>query len=143
MAQTQQATVTAKYVNWPKDGKRFGSIKTPEGEMYWGEKPQLDRIAQGSTVTFEWEPQTWGEKPVKVIKLVHGTSQPTPAPANGQAAPAPRPMSNSAPVKDEEAIFVTGVVGRAMGSGQFTTQDVKLLTLAAAEAYREWKNARH
>jgi hypothetical protein len=33
-------------------------------------------------------------------------------------------------------IFVTGVVGRAMGSGSFGVTDIDLLTKAALAAYR-------
>lgn len=38
---------------------------------------------------------------------------------------------------NEWSIFVTGIVGRAMGSGKFAATDIKGLTLAALEAWYE------
>lgn len=53
----------------------------------------------------------------------------------------PRPAATPARGNDSEAIFVTGVVGRAMGSGQFGVNEIKMLTVAAVQAYRIWHGA--
>ena len=64
----------------------------------------------------------------------HGTGHQAGAGRPAGAAQSRPPNGNP----DAEAIFVTGIVGRSMGSGKFDATDIKLLTLAAAEAYGAW-----
>ncbi len=51
----------------------------------------------------------------------------------GQALPGARTPTGS----QERMIFVTGVTGRAMGSGVFTPEHIRILALAAADAWDE------
>lgn len=53
-----------------------------------------------------------------------------PPPVGNASPPQEPPVDNHA-----EQIFVTGVVGRAMGSGKFGITDIKALTFAAKEAF--------
>ena len=118
-----QATVVCKFVNPPKPGKRYGSVKDPAG-IYWSLPPNLvSQVTQGASILVNYEETPEGYKNIKSIV-------PTAQPQARQNTP-----SNS----NEEAIFVTGCVGRALGSGQFGISDIKILTLSAAEAYRAWK----
>ncbi len=59
------------------------------------------------------------------------------APNYAQQAPqAPQVDYAAKEAEKVEGMFIMAVVGRAMGSGQFTMTDVKPLTLAAVEAWR-------
>lgn len=119
-------TIVAKQVWAPKEGKKFGSVVTPDKTRYMGTASILSGIKKDSTIVVDLESQKWGEDTVQVIKRVVQAVPNTPTPASSQSA--------------SEDIFVTGVVGRAMGSGQFAVTDIKLLTLAAVQAYRDWKH---
>lgn len=120
-----QATVTVKFVNQPKDGKKKGSIKTMDGQTYgvWADK--LNQFQQGKTYELEYESEEWQGKTylnAKKWKEVAGQTNATAASNVGS---------------NDRAMFITGVVGRAMGSGQFPATELKLLTLAAADAWAE------
>ena len=124
MAQT--ATITVQYANGPKGNAKSGSVKDTNGG-YWGipaDKLSFWEGMKGKTVAVQYEEREYNGRTYKNIKGCMGAAQPA---ANGTSS------SNA------EDIFVTGVVGRAMGSGQFGLSDIKALTLAAVEAYREWK----
>ena len=118
-------TIVAHQVYPPNTGKKFGRVLTPDKTAYMGTASILSGIQPKTTIVVDLEEQTWGDKKVQVIQRVIQAAPNTPAPVGAQSA--------------SEDIFVTGVVGRAMGSGKFAVTDIKLLTLAAAEAYREWK----
>ena len=64
---------------------------------------------------------------VSSVKIVDGTEATTSVSSGGIS-------KNSTQRLD---IFVTGVVGRAMGSGQFSQMDIKGLTRNAVEAFNE------
>ncbi len=64
---------------------------------------------------------------VSSVKVVDGTEATTSVSSGGNS-------KNSTQRLD---IFVTGVVGRAMGSGQFSQVDIKGLTRNAVEAFNE------
>jgi hypothetical protein len=99
--------------------------------------------------------ETWGKgSDAKVVHIVGGrpgaagstgpaaplAAPPTPPAAAPSAAPAGHNSARMSNVDGKDAmIFVTGVVGRAMGSGKFETQDVPLLAKAALAAWNEIK----
>ena len=64
---------------------------------------------------------------VSSVKVVDGTEANTSVSSGG----------NSKSSTQRLDIFVTGVVGRAMGSGQFSQVDIKGLTRNAVEAFNE------
>lgn len=117
-------TVVARQVYMPKPGKKYGAIVTPENERFNGLADQLRGVQKGATVALDYHDDIWGDSPVRVIQSI-----------KTMAAPAPGPSSGGGSHADQRMIFITGVVGRAMGSGQFSSDDVKILTLAADAAY--------
>ena len=119
------ATVTVKFVNQPREGKKKGNIKTADGQQYgvWADK--LSQFQPGKTYEIEYESEEWQGKTyhnVKKFKEVAGQTN---------ASAAANVGSN------DRAMFITGIVGRAMGSGQFPATEIKLLTLAAADAWAD------
>lgn len=132
-----QTTVTPQYVNAPKQGKKYGSIKMQDGSRFPVPGHLIHNFAKGMATTIEYEQQNWGDGMVDVVTNVVGGDAPAPQQAGQAAQQAFAPPAQMAPQSDQaEDIFVTGVVGRAMGSGAFTATDVSLLTKAAIEAWR-------
>lgn len=113
------ATVTVDFVNQPKEGKKFGSIKTKELE-YISVKPEdLAKFSKGSKYQIEYTQTDQGYK--NFVRIV--------AQSNGVA---PNGSRNADSARD---IYVTGVVGRAMGSGKFGMDEIGLLTAKAIAAW--------
>lgn len=72
-------SIVAKWVNPPKDGKKYGSIKTQEGFTYFATSSVLSNASKGP-LTVDWEEQKWGQgDPVKVVTRII----PPPAQSNG------------------------------------------------------------
>lgn len=110
--------VTIEFVNQPKEGKRFGSIKTKE-IGYVGVKPaDLSQFTKGSQYQIEYAERGEYKDFVRIV-----------AKANGQA---PNGSRNADSARD---IFVTGVVGRSMQSGKFGLDEIGLLTARAVTAW--------
>jgi len=75
---------------------------------------------------------------VMVVRDVPGGSVTAPMPSSFPATPTHASGHvNGAKIGESAArqIFVTGIVGRAMGSGKFTPSDLEALTSAAITAY--------
>ena len=53
-----------------------------------------------------------------------------------QESPKARPVSNGIN-KNDRLIFVTGVVGRSMGSGHFSVEDINALTKNAVKSFND------
>lgn len=124
---TTQATLTPKYVNQPLPGKKLGSIKDQQDVKWFVDPGLLGSFHQGTAITVEWEPMKFsdGKESKKITGVVHGAA---PAQSNG-AAPA---MGNNNTGRE---IFITGVVGRSMGSGKFAIAEMTALTAAAMAAW--------
>jgi len=83
---------------------------------------------------------------VKDVRVAHNHTMENDYPVEMQSAspapspaPNPRPMNNSMNKNDTQRmdIFVTGVVGRSMGSGHFSVQDISDLTKNAVKAFND------
>lgn len=143
-----QATIQVKYNNDPKPGKKMANVKDASGVTYFY-YPDKMGFQPGETVTIDYEVQDWGGKPMNVIKAIVPNGYQGPQQAAPQASPVqykhdgPTARAGSFPAPNgngsnkDELIFVTGVVGRAMGSGKFDFNDIGTLTKAAKVAYHE------
>lgn len=120
---------TLRYVNPPKDGKKMGSVVAEDGTRYFAYPDQYGGVSPGDVVNLEPQPANFGGTDVMTVKK--GTR--VERIGSGGSAPAPKVQSQA------EEIFVTGVVGRAMGSGKFGAGDILSLTTQAAAAYQAWK----
>ena len=147
-----------KYINDPKPGGKYGSIKTAQGITIMVPPDLLPGFRVGMSCEISTKQQTWGTGTPDERLVTIATSGPTgPVQAQGVQAgyqganqgPAnPRPNTGFQPrvvqgggrpgeAQPDQArhIFITGVVGRAMGSGKFTASEIPVLTQAAGEAY--------
>jgi hypothetical protein len=143
---------TVKYVNEPREATgKYGNIKSPEGVTIMVPKDMLHLFQAGTTVDIPTKPQTWGQGTESERQVIIATAGPGgySPPSRGQGGPIgvqrntgfqPRVVQNPpalAPrtTDQEKMIFVTGVVGRSMGSGKFAASEIPVLTQAALIAW--------
>lgn len=135
--------IQVKYVNPPKKANgKYGNVKTAEGKTYFVAIAALGQFSPGASYDVTTEAQTWGSDAVEVITKVNSaqTNAASNAAQNAQVSAAqtgetakptpPRPANDNG-----MHIFVTGVVGRAMGSGKYGLPDVAPLAEAAKHAW--------
>ena len=117
--------ITVAAIGEPK-GRGPGSAKTPDGKWfkYWTDKITLVKGASYDVETYDKDNN--GRTDTFISKAKEARDE-APARSNGHG--------NGYAPKDERMIFITGVVGRAMGSGQFASTDIKILTLGADDAW--------
>lgn len=129
-------TINIKYVNPANPGKKYGSIKDANGVSYFVAKDEVSRFQPGTTVSIETETQDWSGKSVTVVKSGPATAGPGPTiTREGVSTPTNTYSPPPRAANDSRQIFVTGVVGRAMGSGKFEPSHIEALTVAAMAAY--------
>ena len=111
-----EVEITVQYVNFPKEGKRRGSIKTAEGEYYWADAATLKRFSKGEVCTLEYDssPKEGGGE-WRTIKRKVSTSA---------TAPVPQFRNPTAP-KDSIQIFVTAIL-----KGMVSPQDTQASIIA-------------
>jgi hypothetical protein len=149
-----------KYLNPPREGGKYGSLKSTNGITIMVPPDLLQLFALGTTVEISTKQQTWGAGTQDERLVTIATSGPLQGntgsvqnmgpslgyQAANQGAANQRPntgfqprvvQGGGTPPQADQArhIFITGVVGRAMGSGKFTASEIPVLTQAAGEAY--------
>ena len=149
-------------VTFPQPGRKFGKLQLTDGQMLWVPPELLGQFRGGMVAEVGTKQQTWGQgadaRQVTIVTTgpmqgggpVQGQSygQGYGQPAVQQAPQRPNTgfqptvyegggRSYGAGKTDGEAkmIFVTGVVGRAMGSGKFTASEIAVLAQEAARTY--------
>lgn len=137
-----QATVIPKFVNQPEPPKRkSGSIVFEhEGQQIRVAVPpeQIHAFAPGQAIGITWAPQSFQGRDGNMVnynKLMSINTPAAPAPANqaaSQSPQAPAPAKNSQSME----MAVMGIVGRAMGSGQFAPADIPHLMMEAKVAWQ-------
>jgi hypothetical protein len=141
---TQKAWVSPQFINQPKPGKKKGSIKDNVLGYVWMDPDALNHFKRGQRIYIEYSDDGNFKNLVGFPNPAPHQVAPQPqqmAPAVPRQAPPPRPMQPNfpAPATDVDPtamnIFVTGIVGRALGSGHFQAQDISQLTLEAKRAF--------
>jgi hypothetical protein len=149
--------IAIRYVNFPKPGGKYGSLKLMDGTMIMVPPDLLGQFRAGVACEITTKQQTWGDSPVTIA--TSGPLQGPTGPVQGQQGyggyqgPVSRETSqrpnmgfqprviqgggnpNAKSPDEARMIFVTGVVGRAMGSGKFAASEIPVLAQAAAEAF--------
>ena len=140
--------INIKWVNPAKPDKKFGSIKSVEGETYWVPAHMVSQFQPNTTVDVPTQSAKWGTSIVQVVSGHAQASAPSaaawskpqvPEPARSVPANYSTPASGNMDRKDA-LIFITGLVGRAMGSGQFKPSDIETLTHEATKAWFSLKD---
>ena len=106
--------ITVQYVNFPKEGKRRGNVKTSDGVYYWTDAATLKRFSQGEVCTIQYDtaPKDGGGEWRTIVRKI----------STSAAAPAPNFRSQTSP-KDSQQIFVTALL-KEMVSGADTQATV-------------------
>ena len=120
-----QTSVTIKYVNPAKPGKKMGSIKTEDGTYYavWPDK--LAKLSAGSTVEIEYEQE--GD-----IKFLRNILSPI-----GNGAYSQTGGSKGTPQQSVE-MFVMGFLNRLyIGKGEFDEDIVANQIISLRRAWRD------
>lgn len=131
---------------YPNPGKKYAVIEQG-GVRYRALGAYANYFQLGQAVNIAFEVQNWakaGEPPSNqnIITSINGlavTGQQGPVRGGDQPAPTP-PSAPAIPqgrTDESESIFITGIVGRAMGSGKFGMDDILGLTQRARVA---WQN---
>ena len=126
-------TITAAYINQPKPGKKWGNIKSDSGEVYFAAWEKIRNVGSGNNVEGDYQDKSFLDgKAYKYLDSVRilGSISNSVVQANGN----PAPYAGGGSVQSMH-IFVTGVVGRAMGSGKFAASDMVELTKNAMTAW--------
>jgi hypothetical protein len=144
-----QATVTIAYLDPPtREGAKNWKLKDKAGVSYSTPALMAQSLQVGQTVVIDYKEKEYQGKKFNMVEYVGPANGPAPAPMpaaaprldhrdfHGTPVPAPKP-SNGPPSQDKH-IFVTGTVGRAMGSGKFDPQDIRVLTEFACAAWDEF-----
>ena len=99
---TETAEITVAYINDPKPGKKWGTIKATDGNYYWGPPSMLSRYKPGETCKVEFE---LGGNDGTLRTLRHKID--VPQALARPSAPPPRARTNPT---DSEQIFVMCMV---------------------------------
>jgi hypothetical protein len=151
--------VSIAQVTFPQPGRKFGKLQLNDGQTLWVPPELLGQFRGGMVAEVGTKQQTWGQGtdarqvtivttgpmqggmlPQQATPYGQGYGQPTAqqAPQRPNTGFQPRVYEGGGRQKtDGEAkmIFVTGVVGRAMGSGKFTASEIAVLAQEAARTY--------
>ena len=109
-------------------------VQNEKGDWHLFGKGRPPTIISGTPVTFEAQKSQNGRG--WNYTNLRSTGEATNPSLGASKAP---DQGGFRPNSDEQ-IFITGIVGRAMGSGQFSVTDIVGLTLAAAEAWQALQN---
>lgn len=151
MDQTVQVQIEAVY---PRKDRRPASIKTAAGD-YFGlpdgyaalglQQGMVGEVTyytkQGNQGKVFYNATKWNGQDIPKGQAI--PAQPImQQPLHPQAVVTPQPVQQPIPTQQqmnesvkEEAIFITGIVGRSMQSGQFSITDIDALTKAARAAW--------
>ena len=120
-----QIELTIQYVNPPKTGKRFGSIKSSEGDTYWGSGQTINQFRQGEVCQIEYTESTGQDGMVwkRISKKLAGMAQPQ------KVIPQVRAQTNP---RDQKQIFITALLKETV-----TPTDTKTMLIARAQMLAE------
>ncbi len=125
-----------KYVNPAKEGKRYGTIKTQEGQTYMLPVGMTDAFQPGTTVEVPVKQETWGkDAEAKVVHIINGR----PAGSMAQvpnAATLPAAAPQAAPPPQQPTASTHGFV-RPTGT---CNKDVLITATALMKSFIETGN---
>ena len=124
------ADITVQYVNFPKPGKKNGSIKTSEGLYFWGKQPMLSQFAQGEVCRIEFTTSEDGQWKT-ITKKIGGT------PKQSGPIPIPQIRTRTNPV-DSEQISVMAMLKEFIRKGDVDLETTAIVTAinVCRDAYR-------
>ena len=127
-------TITAQYVNDPKPGYKNASIKDMEGVYYYFDQSKITPPQKGSTFEVTWEAGTKNPN-MRFISRIGGSGAQPAKRSHVEAAKNFVASATASNRTNDRFIFITGIVGRAMGSGKFDVADISTLAREADRAF--------
>lgn len=106
------AQVKVQYVNPPKMGKKNGSIKTPDNQIYGVPPNLLPQFQAGGTYQIEYNSREFNGQWYKTVAGVTPVAAPVPSSNAGGGSAAPK-WDDATP----ERIFVCGAINAAIEGG--------------------------
>jgi hypothetical protein len=122
--------ITVQFVNPVKPGKKWGSIKTSEGQMFGCPPNMLKMFSPGEVCTIEYE--VWDSGGMGIKKKIGTTKAPPLSPP-----PPPPPRQRTNPI-DTENMFVTALLKSFIEAGkiELSTTDIVAAIQDIKKAYR-------
>jgi hypothetical protein len=116
------ATVTVRWVNQPKEGRKLGSIKTDDNQLFGVWPETLGEFKPNGIYEIEYTERHFDDgKIYKTVKTVAPKGMAPPRPA-GNRFSGPRETS----MKDAERMFVCSLLNAAIQSGKVEFSGAKL-----------------
>ncbi len=106
-------TITVKYVNPPKAGKKKGSIKTADGQMFWVWANKLPEFTPDMIYEIEYSEEQWNGETFRTVTKATPKATP-PTQANGVRTNSYRETSPA----DAERMFVCSLLNAAIAAGK-------------------------
>jgi len=103
MNESVTETVTVRYVNPPKPGKKWGSIKTVDDEYIGCAPKDLAKMSEGNTYTVTYE--VLANSGAKMLRSIDAGSAPA---TNGAAAPRSNGSYGKKTPEEESRMFAMG-----------------------------------
>jgi len=116
-------TITPKYVNEPKAGKTFGTVKLANDKRYWASREVIAQMQAGQSYEVEIVQRNWqsmGE--VEIIDSVKGSAKQQAPAQNGHGAVPDRFQKQPTPKVDAERMFVAGALNSLLPAMYTTHQ---------------------
>ena len=115
------ATITVKYVNKPREGKKLGTIKTPDNQIYGVYPEKLGEFQENGIYDIEYRESQFPDG--GSFKTITSAAKKGEAPRPmGRGPMAPRETS----MKDAERMFVCSLLNAAITSGKVDFTGAKL-----------------
>jgi hypothetical protein len=107
-------TITVKYVNPPKAGKKKGTIKSADGQMFgvWADK--LNEFTPDMIYEIEYSEEAWNGQTYRTISKA---TPKTPAPASNGNGAKYNSYRETSPT-DAERMFVCSLLNAAISAGK-------------------------
>jgi hypothetical protein len=125
----EAAEITVQFVNPPKPGKKWGSVKSTAGDYYGGPPAMLAQFQPGETCKIEY---TLGGND-GTLKALKQKLAGIPAVLQRPVAPPPRASTNP---KDSEQMFVTAMMKEVV-KGMYDAGTTTTEMITAVNSFRD------
>ena len=125
------ATVNVRFVNQPSEGKKKGTIKTNDDQIFGVWPDKLAEFQAGGTYEIEYEENDFKGKTYRTVKSVKAASVTS---GNGGAKQIQRETSG----KDAERIFVCGIINNAVRAGKLSPDDTEAMVHVIRSSRSVW-----
>jgi len=138
--------ITVQYINDPKPGKKWGSVKSTNGDFYFCPPAMLRQYKVGESCKIEFELGGNDGTLRSLRKKLSSAPAPQGSAVTGPAPPLPYPTPPAKPYYSEEQkaedIFATSMAQKAIEFCKVPVDDQAALTHVLRTARVSWKNSK-